>query len=204
MAGGTWTSQNKVRPGVYIRFTSSRGLGLVVGERGTVAICEPMSWGPVEQVMTVKAGADVTHLDSVRQVVTWARGNMEASGLDGIRWVVEDAMKFARREARRGNMYDGIILDPPAYGHGPDGEKWKLDECLFELLRTVDMILRPGRSFAVLNLYSNGYSALLGETLAREAFKGGRIKTESGELALVDSFGKALPLSIVVRIERQS
>ena len=150
------------------------------------------------------AGADVTHLDSVRQVVTWARGNMEASGLDGIRWVVEDAMKFARREARRGNMYDGIILDPPAYGHGPDGEKWKLDECLLELLRKVDMILRPGRSFAVLNLYSNGYSALLGETLAREAFKGGRIKTESGELALVDSFGKALPLSIVVRIERQS
>ena len=66
------------------------------------------------------------------------------------------------------------------------------------------MILRPGRSFAVLNLYSNGYSALLGETLAREAFKGGRIKTESGELALVDSFGKSPPLSIVVRIERQS
>ncbi len=149
------------------------------------------------------AGADVTHLDSVRQVVTWARGNMEASGLDGIRWVVEDAMKFARREARRGNLYDGIILDPPAYGHGPDGEKWKLDECLFEMLRTVDSILRPGRSFAVLNLYSNGYSALLGETLARQAFKSGGLKTESGELALIDSFGKALPLSIVVRAERQ-
>ena len=150
------------------------------------------------------AGADVTHLDSVRQVVTWARGNMENSGLDGIHWVVEDAMKFARREARRGNLYDGIILDPPAYGHGPDGEKWKLDECLFEMLKTVAAILKPERSFVVLNLYSNGYSALLGETLAREAFKGGRIKTESGELALVDSFGKALPLSIVVRIERQS
>ena len=74
------------------------------------------------------AGADVTHLDSVRQVVSWARGNMERSGLDGIRWVVEDAMKFASREAKRGRLYDGIILDPPAYGHGPDGEKWKLDE----------------------------------------------------------------------------
>ena len=66
------------------------------------------------------AGADVTHLDSVRQVVTWARGNMENSRLDGIRWIIEDAMKFARREARRGNTYQGIILDPPAYGHGPD------------------------------------------------------------------------------------
>lgn len=159
------------------------------------------------------AGADVTHLDSVRQVVTWARGNMEASGLDGIRWIVEDAMKFAQREARRGNLYDGIILDPPAYGHGPDGEKWKLDECLFELLRNVSRVLKPQNSFMVLNLYSNGYSAALGETLAREAFgihaqgnAAGIIPADcrltSGELALNDKFGKALPLSIYVRLER--
>lgn len=150
------------------------------------------------------AGADVTHLDSVRQVVTWARGNMEHSGLDGIHWVVEDAMKFAGREARRGHLYDGIILDPPAYGHGPDGEKWKLDECLFEMLRTVKGILAPG-GWMVLNLYSNGYSAALGETLVRQAFglspKGGSYKIESGELALNDKFGKALPLSIVVRLQ---
>lgn len=147
------------------------------------------------------AGADVTHLDSVRQVVTWARQNMELSHLDGIRWVVEDAMKFVRRESRRGNSYNGIILDPPAYGHGPDGEKWKLDECLFEMLKGVDSILAPENSFLVLNLYSNGYSAVLAETLARQAFKG--IKSlEYGELALKDRFGKSLPLSVYVRLKR--
>ena len=155
------------------------------------------------------AGADVTHLDSVRQVVTWARGNMENSGMDGIRWVVEDAMKFVQREARRGNLYDGIILDPPAYGHGPDGEKWKLDESLFGLLQGVSRILKPGKSFMVLNLYSNGYSAALGETLVREAFaltrpdgKDAAGILTSGELALKDGFGKVLPLSLYVRLER--
>ena len=172
-------------------------------------------------------GAEVTHLDSVRQVVTWARGNFErtmaeaeAGGFggyaprplgvqgdssrlrsSGLHWIVEDAMKFARREARRGNTYDGIILDPPAYGHGPDGEKWKLDECLFDMLRTVAQILAPG-GFVVLNLYSNGYSAALGETLVREAFGAPAAAITSGELALTDKFGKVLPLSIVVRLEK--
>lgn len=116
------------------------------------------------------AGADVTHLDSVRQVVTWAHENQDRSGLRDIRWVVEDAMKFANREARRGNLYQGIILDPPAYGHGPDGEKWKLDECLFDMMKTVGKILAPQNSFLVLNLYSNGFSAILGETVVRQAF----------------------------------
>ena len=146
------------------------------------------------------AGADVTHLDSVRQVVTWARQNMEFSNMDGIRWIVEDAMKFAAREKKRGNKYNGIILDPPAYGHGPDGEKWKLDECLFDLLQTVDSILADSAAFLVLNLYSNGYSAVLAETLAKQAFK---FKTiECGELALNDRFGKKLPLSVFVRLTR--
>ena len=148
------------------------------------------------------AGADVTHLDSVHQVVTWARNNMELSGLDNIRWVVEDALKFARREAKRGNTYQGIILDPPAYGHGPDGEKWKLDECLYDIMKCVASILAPTDSFLVLNLYSNGYSAVLGETVVRQAFgiSGDCPGLECGELVLRDRFGKNLPLSIFVRL----
>ncbi len=118
-------------------------------------------------------------------------------------------MKFARREARRGNVYQGIILDPPAYGHGPDGEKWKLDECLNEMMACVAAILAPRDSFLVLNLYSNGFSPLLGETVVRQAFglpyaTEGEVpfQLESGELALHDRSGKALPLSIYVRLRR--
>jgi 23S rRNA (cytosine1962-C5)-methyltransferase len=154
------------------------------------------------------AGADVTHLDSVRQVVTWARVNMEMSGLENIRWVIEDALKFVKREAKRGNFYQGIIMDPPAYGHGPDGEKWKLDELLYEFLAEVNTIVDKKRSFVVLNLYSNGYSAVLAETLMNTSFglkKGENGKSYNlsfGELMLKDKFEKALPLSVFVRLSR--
>lgn len=162
------------------------------------------------------AGAQVTHLDSVKQVITWARDNMELSGLDNIRWVIEDALKFVKREVKRGNRYNGLILDPPAYGHGPDGEKWKLDELLFDLLKGCREILEPEKSFMVLNLYSNGYSAVLAETAVKSAFgllgsvgksresglASGTFDLNYGELALKDSFGKALPLSVFVRLSR--
>lgn len=148
-----------------------------------------------------KAGAEVTHLDSVKQVVTWARGNMELSGLDGIRWMVEDALKFAKRAQRRGTLYNGIILDPPAYGRGPDGERWTLEESLFDILQCCASILAPKDSFLVLNLYSNGYSAVLAETLVRCAF-GPAGELECGESVLRDKFGKALPLSVFARLKR--
>ncbi len=151
------------------------------------------------------AGADATHLDSVKQVVTWAKGNMELSNLDNIRWVVEDALKFVKREAKRGNKYNGLILDPPAYGHGPDGEKWKLDELLYELLTGCSQILAPQDAFMVLNLYSNGYSAMLADTAVKTAFGllgNNNTKLTFGELNLCDSFGKAIPLSVFSRLRR--
>ncbi len=148
------------------------------------------------------AGADVTHLDSVRQVVSWANSNMELSNMKDMRWVVEDAFKFVQREAKRGNTYQGIIMDPPAYGHGPDGERWKLDELLFEFTREVAGILEPKDSFLVLNLYSHGYSALLSETILRSALSLQEVETECGELFLNDHFNRALPLSVFTRLRR--
>ena len=187
-------------------FRKTRELAVTANEKGQAPpkVLNLFAYTGAASLAAKAAGADVTHLDSVRQVVTWARNNMEISGLDNIRWIIEDAMKFARREAKRGNVYQGIILDPPAYGHGPDGEKWKLDECLFDLLKCVNSILAPVDSFLVLNLYSNGYSAVLGETLVKQAFclKNACKEIECGELILKDRFNKNLPLSIFVRMSR--
>src|SRR3990172_6894732 len=114
------------------------------------------------------AGADVTHLDSIKQVVTWSRENMELSGLKDIRWVVEDALKFVKREVKRGNKYNGIILDPPAYGHGPTGEKWKLEDNINEMVKLVLQLLDEKNHFLILNAYSLGFSSLIIENLLKQ------------------------------------
>lgn len=147
------------------------------------------------------AGAGVTHVDSVKQVVTWARENMEQSGLEGVRWIVEDALKFVQREVRRGNCYDGIILDPPAYGRGANGEKWVLEEGIGEMLACCAQLLEPRRAFLVLNLYSMGLSSTLARTAVRQAF--GAPRTEQwGELCFTDRGGKELPLGTYYRFTR--
>ena len=144
------------------------------------------------------AGAEVIHVDSVKPVINWARENMETSGLNGIHWVVEDALKFVRREVRRGSMYNGIILDPPAYGSGPDGEKWILEENLNELIQLCAMILLPSKSFLLVNLYSMGFSALVLENLVNSYFPA-KIEKESGEIFLADKYEKRLPLGTFLR-----
>ena len=147
------------------------------------------------------AGAGVTHVDSVKQVVTWARENMEQSGLEGVRWIVEDALKFVQREVRRGNCYDGIILDPPAYGRGANGEKWVLEEGIGEMLACCAQLLEPERAFLVLNLYSMGLSSTLARTAVRQAFGGPRTE-QWGELCFTDRGGKELPLGTYYRFTR--
>ena len=146
------------------------------------------------------AGAD-THVDSVKQVVTWARENMEQSGLEGVRWIVEDALKFVQREVRRGNRYNGIILDPPAYGRGANGEKWILEDNIGEMLECCARLLEPRGAFLVLNLYSMGLSATLASTAVRQAF-GTPFEEQFGELCFDDRAGKRLPLGTYCRFVR--
>lgn len=148
-------------------------------------------------------GADVTHVDSVKPVLSWARENMEVSKLDSIRWMAEDALKFVKREARRGNQYQGILLDPPAYGRGPEGEKWVLEEQIDDLLRSVKEILDPKEHILLTNVYSLGFSTLVVENLVNGIFNVPE-NAQSGELYLNDQYDKKLPLGVFHRYLYQS
>lgn len=141
------------------------------------------------------AGAEVTHVDSIKQVVTWANENQELSGLQDIRWMVEDALKFVQRELKRGNTYHGIILDPPAYGHGPKGEKWKLEDNIRDMMRDVVQLLDPEEHFLILNTYSLGFSSVIVENLIRTSFPAVQ-NLEVGELYLQATAGVKLPLGV--------
>ncbi|MBI1223034.1 MAG: oxidoreductase [Bacteroidetes bacterium] len=144
------------------------------------------------------AGADVVHVDSVKQVVSWARENMELSNLNNIRWTVEDAHKFVKREVKRGKKYNGILLDPPAYGIGAKGERWKLEEALNEMMTDLAQLLDEKNRFFLLNVYSLGLSALVAENLLKVHFPNVRV-IDTGELYLKSTSGMNLPLGVYGR-----
>ncbi len=142
------------------------------------------------------AGAAVTHVDASKGMVSWASDNAAASGLRSapVRWIVDDCVKFVKREIRRGNTYDGIIMDPPSYGRGPGGEVWKLEDEIYALISDTVKLLKD-KAFLVVNSYTAGLSPavmeyMLNDTAARS--RGG--SCESYELGLrVTESGGALP-----------
>ena len=148
------------------------------------------------------AGADVTHVDSIKQVVSWANENMQNSHLDNIRWMVDDALKFVKKEQRRGNLYQGIILDPPAFGHGPNGEKWKLEDNILEMIDSVLQILDPKQHLLILNAYSLGFSALVPQNLLKPFATKHKSNLSIGELYLEAKSGINLPLGVWGRLEK--
>ncbi len=108
----------------------------------------------------LNAGASVTHVDASKGMVSWAKENAVASSLEdrNVRWLVDDCLKFVNREIRRGNKYDAIIMDPPSYGRGPNGEVWKLEQQISELLTKTGMLLSDNALFFFLNSYTGGLS----------------------------------------------
>lgn len=151
-------------------------------------------------VVAACAGADVTHVDASRPGLNWANENKALNGVSAIRWVYEDALKFARREVKRGNTYRGIIMDPPPYGRGPDGEKWTLQEKLDELVQLAAQLLEPTQSFYILSMYAAGLSAQVGFNVVQSHFQG--VQPTYGEFFLNSSHERNLPMGTFVRFNR--
>ena len=142
-------------------------------------------------VACLAAGASVTHVDASKGMVQWARENAAASGVAGgnVRWLVDDCMKFVRREIRRGNRYDAIIMDPPSYGRGPSGEIWKLENQLTELLSETGKLLSDRALFFFLNSYTAGVSPTILDFMVRTYVVGkrkGRVFTDEIGLPITD------------------
>lgn len=134
---------------------------LIRGENRPINVLILFAYTGGATLACAAAGASVCHCDAVKGMVDWGRTNAKLSGLSDkpIRWIVDDANKFIKREIRRGTRYDGIILDPPSYGRGTNGEMWKLEECIFGLMRDITELLSDKPLFLLLNSYTTGLSA---------------------------------------------
>jgi 23S rRNA (cytosine1962-C5)-methyltransferase len=154
-----------------------------------------------------RGGAHVTHVDGSKVSVAKASENAKLSGLENapIRWIIDDVMAFVKREIRRGNTYDAIIMDPPAYGHGPKKELWEIETHLPMLIAECKKILSPNPLFVIINGYASGYSAvayknnledLIGAAAGESDHAG---QTEFGELTLGAKTGRLLPAGIFAR-----
>ena len=148
-------------------------------------------------VAAAKAGAFVTHVDASKGMVTWAKENADSSGLSEapVRWIVDDCVKFVEREIRRGNKYDGVIMDPPSYGRGPKGEIWKIEDNIFPFIELCARVLSDHPLFFLVNSYTTGLqpavlSYMMG-TVLTPAF-GGVVKADEVGLP-VSSNGLVLP-----------
>jgi len=153
-------------------------------------------------LVAAAAGAEVTHVDAAKTTVAWARRNAETSGLADlpIRWIAEDATKFVRRELRRGNRYDAVILDPPSYGHGPKREVFKLSEHLMPLLRACGELTETRRAFMLLTCHTPGYgppelAACLADAVCGHCQSG----VMASKLSLKTAHGRRLPSGVAAR-----
>lgn len=156
----------------------------------------------VGSLIAAEAGAVVTHVDASKKAVAAARENAGLSGLPetSVRWLTDDALKFMRREVRRGSKYDGILLDPPKYGRGPDGEIWALERDLPELMSLARQLLSDEAAFVVLTVYAIRMSALAIKALVAQEMAGAGGTIEAGDMAIrEEGRGLLLPTAIYAR-----
>ncbi|MDD4931657.1 MAG: class I SAM-dependent methyltransferase [Candidatus Colwellbacteria bacterium] len=151
-----------------------------------------------------KAGAEVCHLDGSKVAINWAKENAKDSGLSDkpIRWILDDAATFVKREIKRGHKYDGVIMDPPAFGHGPNGEMWKIEDDLIPFLADCVKLLSENPLFLIMNGYASGYSAVAYGNMV-DNFLGEKGKTEIGELTITEKGRRNLPAGIFGRWKNQ-
>ncbi len=149
-----------------------------------------------------QAGASVVHVDGSKVAIQWGKDNAHASGLEDkpIRWILDDARTFVKREIKRGNKYEGILLDPPAFGHGPKKELWKIEDHLPELLKLCTEIVSDKPVFFLINGYASGYSSIAYENNLKQLLHKFGGSFEKGELAIEESKSeKLLPCGIFSR-----
>jgi len=149
-----------------------------------------------------QAGADVCHVDGSKTAITWAKENAEISGLGDkpIRWILDDAIAFVKREVKRGKKYDGIIMDPPSFGRGPEGEVWKIEENFLQLMDLCKQIISPKPLFFLINGYASGYSAIAYKNVLKGMTRGWDGIIEVGELTIEEEkTGRLLPAGIFGR-----
>jgi 23S rRNA (cytosine1962-C5)-methyltransferase len=148
-----------------------------------------------------QAGAHVVHVDAAKGVVDWARANADLGHLSDrpIRWLVDDALKFVRREARRSNRYQGIILDPPSFGRGPKGEVFKLEDNLMPLFNECRSLLAEDALFVLYSCHTPGFTPLVMHNQLAEMIAGRAGQIESGEMVIPDAQGRLLPAGAFAR-----
>lgn len=171
--------------------------GIIAGAKRPVKVLNLFAYTGGATLSAAAAGASVTHVDASKGMVNWAKENAAASGLEEapIRWLVDDCAKFVEREIRRGNKYDGIIMDPPSYGRGPKGEIWKIEESIWPFVEMTTKLLSNDSLFFLINSYTTGLQpAVLSYMMNTSIVKrfGGHV--EAGEIGLpVSESGLVLP-----------
>jgi len=177
----------------------------ITGSQNPVSVLNLFGYTGGATLTSLAAGARVCHVDASRAAIGWARDNAKLTGLSerGVRWIPDDTMTFLKKEIRRGNKYDGIIMDPPAFGHGTNNEVWKIEKHFLELMSLAKNVLSPKPLFFLINGYASGYSGIAYRNNIDFLLSGFGGKLESGELSIEEEkSGRLLPTGIFARWSR--